>query len=405
VLRSFRLGNHRSFRDERELLLMPAMPGDTRPVVPVAAVYGANASGKSNLLKGMTLVKRAVLNVHVPDRAGRHDIVAVQDPFRLDPHAETRPSTFVFELIAEGVPYTYGFLLQENEILEEWLYSYPEKRKRVIFERDREAIKFGTTVADFKQKLEVLEELIRPTSLFLSVCDRLELGVLMPAYRWFSQEILVSGVGGLPLSSSSVQWHVGNYVRRNPESRRRMISLLSAADVGIVDLIVRERSDSGHHRPEEFDLEVNLLHGAGREPFDFDDESSGTRNWIRLLPLVLSALDAGRVLLVDEIDASLHPLLTAKLVGLFQDTEVNTKGAQLIFTTHDTSLLGTMLGEQVLDRDQIWFVDRDAEGVSDLYPLTDFKPRKDQNTERRYLAGSYGAVPVMGDFSEAAQGR
>jgi AAA15 family ATPase/GTPase len=184
-----------------------------------------------------------------------------------------------------------------------------------------------------------------------------------------------------------------------------MVSLLNVADVGIVDVNLQKRQDAHDRRSGGFDLELKLLHGPARERFDFNDESSGTRNWIGLLPQVLSALDEGLVLLVDEIDASLHPLLTAKLVGLFQDPELNSNGAQLVFTTHDTSLLGTMLGEQVLDRDQIWFVDRDAEGASSLYPLSDFKPRKDQNTERRYLAGSYGAVPVLGDFAEALRSR
>lgn len=404
MLRSFRLGNHRSFRDEQELLLMPAMPGDERAAVPVAAVYGANASGKSNLFKAMTLVMGAVMNRHLPTSAGRH-IVAVQDPFRLGLGAEPRPSTFVFELIADGVQYTYGFLLDEDEIIEEWLYSYPEKRRRVVFERDRDGIKFGTTVVDLKQKLEVLEELIRPTALFLSVCDRLELGPLMPVYRWFSSGLLVNGLGGGWFGSEFVQGAVGDYLLRHPENRQRMVSLLSVADVGIVDVVVEERLDSPRRFTGAFDLELKLLHGPARERFDFDDESSGTRNWIGLLPQVLSALDEGLVLLVDEIDASLHPLLTARLVGLFQDPELNNHGAQLVFTTHDTSLLGTMLGEQVLDRDQIWFVERDAEGASSLYPLTDFKPRKDQNTERRYLAGSYGAVPVLGDFAEALRSR
>ncbi|WP_225440275.1 AAA family ATPase [Amycolatopsis eburnea] len=382
---------------------MPALPGDERPAVPVIAVYGANASGKSNLFNAITLVQRAVTDVFAPNLAGRHEIAAVQDPFRLDPDAEPRPSTFVFELLAAGVPYTYGFLLSGDEILEEWLYAYPEKRKRVVFERDREGIKFGTTVADSKPKLDVLEELIRPTALFLSVCDRLELGPLMPVYRWFSSGLLVNGLGDGWFTSRYVQQVVGDYLLRNPENRQRMVSLLTVADVGIADVLV-ERQDSHHVRSRGFDLELKLLHGAAREPFDFDDESSGTRNWIGLLPQVLSALDEGLVLLVDEIDASLHPMLTAKLVGLFQDTDLNSKGAQLIFTTHDTSLLGSMLGEHVLDRDQIWFVDRDAAGASSLYPLTDFKPRKDQNTERRYLAGSYGAVPVLGDFAKALRG-
>jgi AAA15 family ATPase/GTPase len=146
---------------------------------------------------------------------------------------------------------------------------------------------------------------------------------------------------------------------------------------------------------------LTFRHGDAEIPFELNDESAGTRNWLGLIPTVLDVLDEGRVLVVDEIDASLHPMLTAKLAGVFQSEEANPNGAQLIFTTHDTSLLGTMLGDDVLARDQIWFVDKNAEGVSELYPLTDFKPRKDQNTERRYLAGSYGAVPVLGDFAEA----
>ncbi len=403
MLRSFRLGNHRSFRDEQELLLMPASPGDERPAVPVAAVYGANASGKSNLFSGMTLVMKAVLNQH-PSIIRNGIEVGFQDAFRPNADAEPRPSTFVFELIAEGVPYTYGFLLEGTEIVEEWLYSYPEKRKRVVFERDRAGIKFGTTVADLKSKLDVLEELIRPTALFLSVCDRLELGPLMPVYRWFSSGILVSDVGR-SFGSHFAQSAVGDYLLRNPEKRQRMVSLLNVADVGIVDIVVEKREALDIPHNTGTDLLLSFLHGPARERFNFHDESAGTRNWIGLLPQVLSALDNGLVLLVDEVDASLHPLLTAKLVGLFQDPGVNTHGAQLIFTTHDTSLLGTMLGEQVLDRDQIWFVDRDGEGASTLYPLTDFKPRKDQNTERRYLAGSYGAVPILGDFAEALRSR
>ena len=126
-----------------------------------------------------------------------------------------------------------------------------------------------------------------------------------------------------------------------------------------------------------------------------------------LLPMVLDALDEGAVVAVDEIDASLHPLLTAQLVALFQDPETNSKNAQHIFTTHDTSLLGTMLGDKVLDRDQIWFVQKNGVGATELYPLTDFKPRQDQNLERRYLGGSYGAVPVLDhqDFVNAVRDR
>lgn len=386
MLRSFRLGNHRSFRDEQELLLMPAMPGDDRPAVPVAAIYGANASGKSNLLDGLYTMSSLVEG---------YWSVLHKSHFRLDRDAALRPSTYVVELMLDDVRYTYGFRIDgetaTDRVAEEWLYTYPEKRRRVVFERQGASVRFGSTAADLKSKFAVLEELIQPNALLLSVCDRLQLGPLVPVYRWFKQELRV-WLRNRPWEPLEVQSRVTDFLDVDPDNRERLISLLRAADTGITGMVVKQEEDSDRRS-------VRLQHGQDVEPFTLFDESAGTNNWLGLLPTVLTVLDNGWTFVVDEIDTSLHPLLMAKLVGLFRDQEINRRGAQLIFTTHDTSLLGTMLGDQALDRDQIWFVDKDADGASELYPLTDFKPRKDQNTERRYLAGSYGAVPVLGDFS------
>jgi AAA15 family ATPase/GTPase len=129
--------------------------------------------------------------------------------------------------------------------------------------------------------------------------------------------------------------------------------------------------------------------------FDMLDESEGTLQLLRLARLAVGVLESGGILLVDEIDASLHPLLTAKLIGMFHSEVTNTKGAQLIFTSHDTTLLGTLDGDEVLRRDEIWFTEKNPEGVSELYPLAEFKPRKDENRQRRYLSGSYGAIPDL----------
>lgn len=182
-----------------------------------------------------------------------------------------------------------------------------------------------------------------------------------------------------------------------PTSRRMRADELSA--------LQRERTYLAH-RAAERRAELRFVHGVEDELFSLGEESDGTRSWLRLLPTVLDVLDEGAVLAVDEIDTSLHPLLTAQLVRLFQDPETNPGNAQLIFTTHDTSLLGTMIGD-VLARDQIWFVQKNAAGATEIYPLTDFKPRKDQNIERRYLGGSYGAVPVLDeeDFVNAVRNR
>jgi len=433
VLRSFRLGNHRSFRDEQELLLMPALPGDDRPVVPVAAIYGANASGKSNLLDGLNFMRRAVL-----DSFSRWDVVGTpRQPFRLQSKFQEFQSVFVVEFNVNGVPYTYGFSLDDETVSEEWLYSYPEKRKRVVFERRESEIKFGATVTEMKSKLEVLEELIRPNALFLSACSRVRLDPLMPAYGSYRTSVRVRRTGCY-VTSTSLAGRVREFIAQDSRNRQRILSLLSAADIGITGLEVEEAQDLGLigriRRIEDRLLELESLrqaldenevsewaeerrslqsrlesyrrqavprwelkfaHGNEAELFEIGDESMGTRSWLELLLPVLAALDAGELVVVDEIDASLHPMLTAMLVGLFRDDETNPNRAQLIFTTHDTSLLGSMLGEKVLDRDQIWFVEKSEDGASKLYPLTDFKPRDDQNTERRYLVGSYGAVPIV----------
>lgn len=409
VLRSFRLGNHRSFRDEQELLLMPSMPGDERPVVPVAAIYGANASGKSNLFNGLWFMQAAV----------RDSLAAVcpVDFFRLGNEGADKPSSYIAELVVDAVRHTYGFSVQAGVVQEEWLYSYPEKRKRVVFERESGQIRFGSTVSDLKAKFATLNELIRPEALILGACGQLQLGPLMPVYQWFDQALRIDSIESE--ANDVLSERIGAFVQRSPEHARRLLSLLAAADVGIADIAVdrvnepiRARSLSyatfrPASKPDRVRWKVRLRHGSQGAPFDLRDESAGTLNWLGLLPTVLDVLDAGQVFVVDEIDTSLHPMLTAKLIDLFQNPVTNPHSAQMVFTTHDTSLLGTMLGDHVLDRDQVWFVEKGPDGASELYPLTDFKPRKDQNTERRYLAGSYGAVPVLDgtSFSDAILGR
>ncbi|RZS34761.1 hypothetical protein EV193_108109 [Herbihabitans rhizosphaerae] len=436
MLRSFRLVNHRSFADEQELLLMPATKS-SRSVVPVTAIYGANASGKSNLLSGLMFMHSAVLQSFA-----RWEIEGniPRQPFRLRSECRELPSSFVIEIVVDGVAYTYGFTLDDDSIHEEWLYSYPEKRRRVLFERVGSDIKFGSTVADLKSRLEVLEELTRPNALFLSAAARTKLAPIMPVYDWFR-------------SSLRIRWQVGRtfrlaeavqrFINRRDGNINRLLALLAAADVGITGLRVEEADDptlvarlsrveTRLVEAEEDDPQGNLLstakmenlrtereylirqiedrraelkfiHGSGGELFGLAEESAGTRSWLELLPIVLEALELGSVVVVDEIDTSLHPLLTAQLVGLFQDADTNQNNAQLIFTTHDTTLLGTMVGDSVLERDQIWFVEKGRLGASSLYALTDFKPRSGQNTERRYLGGSYGAVPVLDsqEFADA----
>ncbi|MEU4803343.1 ATP-binding protein [Actinosynnema sp. NPDC023587] len=422
------MGNHRSFRDEQELLLIPAYAKD-RQAVPVAAVYGANASGKSNLLDGLKFMADAVR-----DSFGKWspDGGVPRRPFRPAPGARDQPSVFAVEFVDGRIRYVYGFEVDDERVRTEWLHSYPEKRKRVIFERDRDEIKFGTTVGEQRGKLDVLEGLLRSNALFLSLAGQTNLPLLQPAHRWFTQG-MVFRLEGPETDESEIRRFLLESV-----SGKRFAELAKVADFGIarlsLGLPVSSRSDvefsdsrlrvgvpllletaPAFIDPESLGVlkqilvkngQLTLGHGTGEE-FDLEDESAGTRAWLGLLPAALTVLDRGGLLVVDEIDASLHPQLTGRLVALFRDEEANPHRAQLVFTTHDASLLSPSLGDEVLKRDEIWFVEKKSDGASELYPLTDFHPRKEgENLERRYLGGSYGAVPslVAEDFIDALRG-
>ena len=420
MLRRFRLGNHRSFRDEQELLLVPVYAKD-RDVLPVAAVYGANASGKSNLLDGLKFMADAVRNSFAQWRPGGG---IPRRPFKLDPAAGGSPSIFVAEFAEGGVRYTYGFEVDDERVLSEWLYSYPERRKRVIFERVHDDVKFrGLTGGSLK--LEALRGLLRPDALFLSLGAQSAVEVLLPPYRWFvdRMEFRLDG------DHFDVEPRVSEFLLDNGGSRDRLLELLRAADLGIsaIGLAVessipfgsaygalndarraaRHGLTSEHpHDTEKVRFRVRIRHGAAGEPFGLDEESAGTRSWLGLLPVVLRTLQEGGLLVIDEIDASLHSLLSARLVALFNDPEANVGGGQLIFTTHDATLLHPPLADEVLDRDEVWFVEKDENGASTLYPLSDFKPRREDNLERRYLSGQYGAVPHVYEehFVDAVRG-
>lgn len=467
MLRSFRLGNHRSFRDEQELLLIPVYAKE-RSVLPVAAIYGANASGKSNLLDGLKFMADAVRDSF---SQWRPEGGVPRRPFKLDPVAGEKPSVFVVELVQEGVRYTYGFEVDDQQIVAEWLYSYPEKRKRVLFERSGSHIKFGKVVADSSAKVEVLESLLRPNALFLSLAAQSNVAVLMPVYRWFVDRLVFRTVDHVV---ADLETRVVQFLSADPSMQSRVVEFLRAADLGISDMSVHVEPDElrgldlrkaeadaaqarASLRAAEADLErveseieqsgkkyeliverdrhrvdvleastrfgvahrkilevreaydrarkVRLAHGAG-EGFRLDEESAGTLSWLSFLPTVLTVLRDGGVLIIDEIDASLHSLLSARLVALFNDPETNSAEGQLIFTTHDSTLLHPPLADRVLDRDEVWFVEKGRAGASVLYPLTDFKPRQEDNLERRYLAGQYGAVPEVYEelFARAVRG-
>jgi uncharacterized protein len=375
MLRSFRFANHKSFRDEAELLLMPTYD-KSGPVVPVAGVFGANASGKSNLLDALRWMQAAVRESYANWEPGAG---VPRSPFRLDPDARAEPSLYSVEIVADGQRYAYGLKVASDRVLEEWLYTYPHGRRRVIFERELKSIRLGSTLPDYRTRGEQLTRQTRDNALFLSVAAHNDLAEVQPVYQWFR-----SGVRFVPDAVESVRERLTRWLAS--ERRDMVVALIRAADLGITDVTVQ---------PYVTLTELVFQHGSNRAPLTLDEQSAGTKGWLAFIVRALPVLEAGGgVLVVDEVDASLHPHLVAQLINLFRDHETNHVGAQLLFTTHDA----TLLDEETLSRDEIWFVEKDPEtGRTRLFPLTDFHPRKHENTEGRYLAGAYGAVPVLSD--------
>ncbi|WP_062350918.1 AAA family ATPase [Herbidospora yilanensis] len=406
MLVRFRLANHRSIRDDHELSLIATEfdEGTARATglkhrghhvsaQPVLGIFGANASGKSNLLGGLWLMRDAVRNSFA-DWAKAPGVVP-REPFKLD--SESRGQTSLFEvdltLGRDPVRYTYGFELSDERVEAEWLHAYPHGRRNVWFDREAgrpesEGGEFVFRGEGFKGEREALAKLTRPNALFLSVGATLNDPQLVAIHRWFLNDLALVTAGGKARNRMSRTQRLLTHPDDADFYRERVGELLQAADLGITRLDIDPETS-----------ELRLWHRTsddGEMPLDFlQEESLGTHAWFSFLGPMLTALKQGSILLVDELDSSLHPALAAEVLRVFQDPAANPNGAQLIFTTHDATLLGSEVLDRPIGRDQVWITTKRRSGETELYPLTAAKPRKEENLERGYLRGRYGGVPRM----------
>ncbi|MCI0689715.1 MAG: ATP-binding protein [Sporichthyaceae bacterium] len=421
MLRSFRVANHKSIRDAQELVLVPAYDKQAS-VLPVAGIFGANAAGKSNLVDALQFMQEAVRNSYAKWEPGSG---VPRSPFRLDAAAAAKPSEYVVDLVLNGVRYLYGVTVDDERICEEWLYAYPKNKRRSIFDRTADSVGVGTTLPDHRGRSRLLQELTRPNATLLGTAARANQEEVMPVYEWFR-----AGIAFRRPNRFGVTPRLARHFAPDSEDRDRLVQLLRAADLGISDVELRRVSwqtpslfaapggELGQTESADYisgsapspgtpdpllapetrvGYDLVFLHGDDRVPLTWREQSEGTLMFLNLLVSALQVLQRGGVFCIDEIDASLHPRLTTQLIRVFQDPVTNREGGQLVFTTHDATLLGTAFGEKILDRDQIWFVEKASDGATILFPLTDFHPRDKENTERRYLGGSYGAVPEISD--------
>jgi hypothetical protein len=387
MLLRFRFSNFRSFRAEQELSLIAGSsketpeavfhpPGLREGVLPVAALYGANASGKTNVIRALQFMATAVVSSH---QGWQPDGPIPREPFAMDEESREAPSEFEVDFLSDGIRHQYGFALDSNVVLREWLYVYPSGKKQTWFSRATgKPTSFGSKMPGENR---MIESLTRKNSLFLSAAAQNNHEALLPVYTWFRRSLSFV-VGDRDVWKS----RTANLCTKE-DYRNAVARLVSAADLGIADLQVEEPPLLKTR------AEMKLLHRVGTRtvPFEINQESDGTIAYLALLGPIMQALDDGRTVCADELDSSLHPLLAIEIIRLFNGPTHNPRGAQLIFNTHDTNLLSS----RVLRRDQIWFTEKKDDASTHLYPLSDFRPRRHENLENGYLQGRYGAIPFV----------
>lgn len=409
VLIWFRLANHRSLREEQVLSLEAGNVGGGSErvreegglrLLPSVAIYGPNASGKSNVLNGLAFMRDTVRDSH---RMFSPEEGVPRQPFAWG-NSVAEPSLFEIALRVGGVRYEYGFCANDQRFTEEWLYAYPSARKQTWFERELDEMRFGEHLHGENR---TIEKITRPNSLFLSAAAQNQHEQLASIYRGIvsirdrNLRLPATGRFSIPPREGFALWWTGRPSRTVGEEttsraldgrdaeRARFRELLRAADFGIVDVEVMNEPERGRR--------IRVKHRTDRDDawLPLQEESHGTQQVFALAPSALGALASGSPLLVDELERSLHPLLALKLVEAFNDPAQNPHNAQLLFTTHDTTLLGSLLGSEPLRRDQVWLTEKDDDGATRLYPLTEYRPRREENLERGYLQGRYGAVPFL----------
>ena len=314
----------------------------------------------------------------------------------------------------------YGFALDDDQVLEEWAYRYPHGKAVRLFHRWGNEVELG---AAERVKGRAVLELLRPNALFLSTAASANHPVLLPVYAWFARNLRLAEA-----SSRQFRQALTTQLLDDDARRGQVLALLRAADLGItgakkyqLDPVVKERLQRAVRilAGQEGDLiapkkarpsissECASFIAAQRATVELDaqDESLGTLVWFGLVGPVIEALADGAVLLADELDASLHPALVAELIRLFQDPKSNPRRAQLVFNTHDATILGDSASARLIGRDQVWFTEKRADGSTRLYPLSDLDPRKEEAIGRRYLAGRYGATPILSrqEFDASAE--
>jgi len=381
-----------------------------------AVIYGANASGKSSLIDAFRSLKSILKNSIDIEKTKRYQA----QPFLLNTETEGKETFLEIEFIIEEIIYRYGFKIAKNAvILQEWLYQKKLKikaREVRLFFREEQDITLGTLFKEGK----LLAEKTRDNTLFLSVVAQFDGEISKNILTWINQLNTISNLKSDEFEGFSFSKFED---KEDEEFKEKIINFIKQADVGIYnienknikfdDLKQELNLDKEHLKkiPEELILKleeegvskietVHMQYDKDNsfktmKSFDLEFESDGTQKLLALSGPIIETLSKGEILVVDELDNSLHTELVEAIVQLFNSKETNPNNAQLIFTTHDTNLLN----QKLFRRDQIWFTQKDIYGVSELYSLVEYGTRNDLALEKNYLDGKFGAVPHISSLN------
>jgi uncharacterized protein len=425
MLIEFSVGNFKSFKEKTTFSMVAAKINakdkkldqhnvfkidDDLSLLKSAAIYGANASGKSNLASSIKFMRRFVLDSSRETQAT--ETIPVEN-FRLSTETEGKPSFFEVVFLIDHRKYRYGFEVNSQHVVSEWLFHVPTTKEARLFIREGSRIRLSQT---FKEGKGITDK-TRDNALLLSVSAQFNGTIAQHILKWFRQFAVISGLSDLGTRNYTIKCLEGN------ENKEDIVRFVKTLDLGIDDIQIEKTTLTADSLPtvlpEELknailrttDLDrkhVKTVHRrydekgfpTSIEVFDIDDqESEGTKKLFALAGPLMDTLQHGKMLFVDEFDARLHPLITCAIIALFNSNETNPKNAQLIFATHDTNLLSN----KIFRRDQIWFAEKDSQGATHLYSLVEYKVRNDASFESDYVRGKYGAIPFIGGLSRVIE--
>jgi AAA15 family ATPase/GTPase len=424
MLLRFSVSNFLSLRDRQELSMVASkLKGDTQGLIespllrnvrilPAAIIYGPNGSGKSNILNSLAFARRFVINSH---RAGEQNEPIHLAPFAFDKEYQDRSSSFHIDFIFGGNIYYYSFELTPSMVVSEALYSSRDGRRSMLYERSRQSFVFGRNL---RGPNKTIETITRSNSLFLSAAaqnNHPELGAISNFFK------------GTIVHFRTDEIFMPELVQ-NEALLEKITQIFDAIDTGITNIRFEEKSppddtalefrntltaaiESAAKKEKWFSVErfrelmsktdkvLKFGHKSKNNDLvwlNLDDESAGINQLLAILFPILRIIENGGTIAIDEFGSRLHTRASEVIIALFSSKLINPNGAQLIVATHDTNLLNT----KGLRRDQIWFTGKDRSGATHLYPLTDFEIRMEDNLEKGYLQGRFGAIPFAGNITD-----